>query len=296
MTFLTFKDFVATAERWTLPDFRALFAPAQTSHRRDVHKVIGETVAGRAGPIHVRRYLPSGSAPPGRRQAIFFLHGGAWVAGGLDSHDGICRHLAARSGSQVVAIDYRLAPEHPFPAAVEDAIDCHAMLLLRAAAWGVDPTNIVLAGDGSGGGLAAVVALHAREMCLPMPVAQLLLFPLLDLSSANLTADDRTLIDWVRDQYLPGGGDLGDWRLSPHQAKSLSGLPPALIAVDNASPNAKIATDFAARLRAVDVPVRLLCAAGDTQRVPALVGQPDVEAWLDEALRFSKALADNVTV
>ncbi|MFM6832482.1 MAG: alpha/beta hydrolase, partial [Novosphingobium sp.] len=128
----------------------------------ELAQVRDDSVAGRAGPIAIRQYVPIG-ASKGRHPAILFFHGGGWVSGDLDSHDDICRHMAHLTGVQVIAVNYRMAPEHAFPASVEDAIDTYSMLLAHAARWNIDTAKIALMGDDTGGTLASVVAIHARD-------------------------------------------------------------------------------------------------------------------------------------
>lgn len=225
--------------------------------------VIDDSVAGREGAIPVRRYLPPAFGKTAQ-PVILFFHGGGWVIGDLDSHDSICRHIVRATGMQVIAIDYRLAPEHPFPAAVEDAIDAHAMLLEHAAAWSIDPRCIALMGDGVGGTLASIVSLHARDMCRPMPFAQVMVYPAADLAYetdsfrrvADVPMTGRTM-RWFRDLYLTDPAAAADWRVSPHYAKSLAGLPPSQITIAGLDPFHDEGAAFAERLRTFGVPVEL---------------------------------------
>jgi len=219
-----------------------------------IGEVINDSFGGRGGAVALRRYLPV-EILPGAQPAILFFHGGGWVVGDLDSHDSICRHMVAATGLQVIAVDYRLAPEHRFPAAVEDAIDAHATLVDRAADWSVDPQRIALMGDSAGGGLSMVVALHARDMCLPLPIAQLLFYPVTDLRGGTdsyarvegvpITA---TTMAWFADQYLEHPSQVADWRVSPLLAKSCASVPATFIAICEEDPLYDEGKALAARL------------------------------------------------
>lgn len=228
-----------------------------------VGAVINVSFGGRGGPVTVRRYLPvngSRDAAP----AILFFHGGGWVIGDLDTHDSICRHVVATSGLQVIAVDYRLAPEHRFPAAVEDAIDAYATTVDRAANWGVDPRRIALMGDSAGGGLAMVVALQARDMCMPLPIAQALFYPVADLRGraesyarvANVPITGRTM-EWFRDHYLESPDQAADWRVSPLLARSYASLPPSFITICGHDPLYDEGQALAARLYREGITVAL---------------------------------------
>jgi acetyl esterase len=229
----------------------------------DVGAVLDDSFGGRGGPVKVRRYLPPGTAH-GAQPAILFFHGGGWVIGDLDTHDSICRHVVAASGLQVIAVDYRLAPEHRFPAAVEDAIDAHATMVDRAADWGADPRRIALMGDSAGGALAMVVAMHARDMCLPLPVAQALFYPVADLRGqtesyariADVPITARTMA-WFRDHYLEHGDQAADWRCSPLLARSYASLPPSFITICGRDPLYDEGKALAARLYRKGITVSL---------------------------------------
>lgn len=188
-----------------------------------------------AGTIPLRMYRPvEGSAP---LPALVYFHGGGWVIGDLDTHDTLCRQLANASGCVIVAVDYRLAPEHPFPAAGADCLAATYWVRDHAAQLGINPKRLAVGGDSAGGKLAAVVSIAARDAG-DMPLAyQLLIYPATDQrrSAASHTSNGqgylltRDTIAYFHDHYIPNPADDLDWRASPLLHADLSGLPPALI-------------------------------------------------------------------
>ncbi len=217
---------------------------------------------GEAGPLAARLYVPDGAAEPG--PLLVFFHGGGWVIGDLDTHDGPCRFLAANSGARVLAIDYRLAPEHPFPAAAEDAGAAYAWASANAGRLGADPARIAVGGDSAGGNLAAVAALHARDKGLTPPAMQLLIYPVTaadeELPSRRTFGDGFLLtrpdMDFFEGNYLPAGSDRSDPRVSVLHA-DLRGLPPAYLAIAGFDPLRDEGIAFARRLEEGGVPVSL---------------------------------------
>jgi acetyl esterase/lipase len=202
------------------------------------------SIPGPAGPIPARHYRPATSGPA---PLVVFYHGGGWVIGDLDTHDPLCRLTCRDADVHVLSIDYRLAPEHPAPAAVDDAYAAFKWACEHAEELGAIPDKIVVGGDSAGGNLAAVVSQLARDENPqgPQPVLQWLLYPRTDFTaqtrSLTLFADGFLLtkadIDWFTDQYLGGSGvDATDPRVSPLFADSLAGLPPALIATAGFDP------------------------------------------------------------
>jgi len=194
------------------------------------------------GGIAIRIYQPA-TGPGGSDEpapGVLYFHGGGWVVCDLDSHDGMCRRVANELGAVVVSVDYRLAPEHKFPAAIDDAYAALAWLAEHADALGIDPARLAVAGDSAGGNLAAVVAQMSRDRGGPALAFQLLIYPVIDSSAER---DDRpsrsenavgyflTLaqMEWYRAQYLPDDAAGEDPLVSPHLAASLEGLPPACI-------------------------------------------------------------------
>ena len=204
------------------------------------------------------RFYEGMDAVPGR--CLLFCHGGGWVLGDLDSHDGICRHLANAAACRVIAVDYRLAPEHPFPAAVDDAATALRWVAAHANGLGIDPAQIAVGGDSAGGNMAAVLALMGRDGAGPAPCFQLLLYPVTDLAAEALsyarhTADVPLTADamrWFRDQYLCGA-DGKDWRASPIRA-ALPGVAAAFVLTVGYDPLCDEGAAYAQRLDAAGVP------------------------------------------
>ncbi|MGE0066851.1 MAG: alpha/beta hydrolase [Solirubrobacterales bacterium] len=225
-----------------------------------------------AGPMGARFYLPpnlpGGTAPP----LLVYYHGGGWVIGDLDTHDGLCRFLAAAAGVAVLSIDYRLAPEHPFPAAVEDAWDALSWAAVNAHELGVDPSRIAVGGDSAGGNLAGGVSIRAREEGAPTPAMQLLLYPVTDSAddprSRTLFADGFLLtkgdMDHFEGFYLPNAADANDPRVSIFKALDLSGLPRAYVATAGFDPLRDEGEAYAIRMREAGVTVAL-------RRYPSLI-------------------------
>jgi acetyl esterase len=211
-------------------------------------------VAGRAARLY--------AAGTGRLPLLLYLHGGGFVIGGLETHDSLCRQLALRSGGAVLALDYRLAPEHPFPAAVDDAFDSLHWLLAEAGALGVDAARIAVGGDSAGGTLAAATAIHARDRGLPLAL-QMLIYP--GTAGGQGTESHRRLargylldadvIRWFFGNYVRSPAERDDWRFAPLNAPSLARLAPAWIALAEYDPLVDEGLDYAERLRTAGVPV-----------------------------------------
>ena len=200
-----------------------------------IGKIEDRTLPGPAGPLPYRVYTPL-AASDGPSGGMVFFHGGAWVLGDLDTHDCLCRILANESGCRLFSVDYRLAPEHPFPAAVEDACAATTWIAAHATELAIDPTCLAVAGDSAGGTLAAVVCQSAKGSRFKIAL-QVLLCPVTDIAADNQSRREFAegyflegpLMSWAGNHYLPSGVDLSDPRLSPLRAPDLSGLPPALI-------------------------------------------------------------------
>jgi acetyl esterase len=216
------------------------------------------------GPIPACLYTPmrlrktNGLAP-----CLVFFHGGGWVIGDLDSHDVVCRKLADQGELIVVSVDYRLAPEHKFPAAVEDAITATTWIADHAKQFDIDASRLTVGGDSAGGNLAAVVAISARDGNGPDIAGQLLIYPATDFALTHPSHGEpetsilltHSVIRWFRDHYLNGAADISDWRASPARAKTLIGLPPAYVLTAGADPLRDEGDEYAHRLKEAGVPV-----------------------------------------
>lgn len=213
------------------------------------------SIPGPAGDIPARIYTPlTLRQSDGLSPCLVFFHGGGWVIGNLDSHDVVCRTLADEGQLIVISVDYRLAPEHKFPAAVDDAIAATEWISSNARQLGVDASRLIVGGDSAGGNLAAVVALHAREAGLKL-AGQVLIYPATDFAMTHPSHSEpetsalltHTVIRWFRDHYL-GASDGEHWKASPARATLLSGLPPAFVLTAGADPLRDEGDEYAARL------------------------------------------------
>jgi acetyl esterase/lipase len=221
------------------------------------------SIPGPAGQIPARHYRPATAEPT---PLLVFYHGGGWTIGDLDTHDALCRLTCRDADVHVLSVDYRLAPEHPAPAAVDDAYAAFRWAHDHAGDLGAIPDKLAIGGDSAGGNLAAIVSQLARDDGGPTPVLQWLLYPRTDFTaktrSLSLFAEGFLLtkrdMDWFETQYL-GDSDLEptDPRISPLLAESLSGLPPALIATAGFDPLRDEGDRYAAALRAAGTPVDL---------------------------------------
>ncbi|PYC77718.1 alpha/beta hydrolase [Streptomyces tateyamensis] len=215
------------------------------------------------GELAATLYTPAGLAAPSG--LLVFFHGGGWVVGSRTSHDNTARFLARHAGVRVLSVEYRLAPEHVFPAAVDDALAAFDHAHKHAAELGADPARIAVGGDSAGGNLAAVTAQTTCRRGGPAPAFQLLFYPATDASvrrrSRELFADGLFLtsahMDWFADHYAPAGVDRTDVRFSPHLAEDLTGLPPAYVATAGFDPLRDEGEAYAARLAEAGVPVAL---------------------------------------
>jgi acetyl esterase len=192
-----------------------------------------------------------------------FFHGGGWVIGDLDSHDVVCRKLADEGQLILISVDYRLAPEHKFPAAVDDAVTATKWIAGNAKQYGIDASRLMVGGDSAGGNLAAVVAIAARDGNGPAIAGQLLIYPAIDFAMTHPSHSEpetsilltHSVIKWFRDHYLNGAADVGDWRASPVRAKTLVGLPPAYVLTAGADPLRDEGDEYARSLKEAGVPV-----------------------------------------
>jgi acetyl esterase len=222
------------------------------------------TIPSPAGPIPARIYTPrklrkaDGLAP-----CLVFFHGGGWVIGDLESHDVVCRKLADEGALFVVSVDYRLAPEHKFPAAVDDAIAATKWIAENARQLGIDASRLTVGGDSAGGNLAAVVTIAARDGNGPRIAGQVLIYPAIDFAMTHPSHSEpetsilltHSVIRWFCDHYLNGAADVHDWRASPARANTLIGLPPAYVLTAGADPLRDEGDEYAHRLKEAGVPV-----------------------------------------
>jgi acetyl esterase len=223
------------------------------------------TLPGPAGPLGYRLYRPRATRGP--VPLLVYFHGGGWVIGSLDTHDAPCRMLAAEAHCGVLSVDYRLAPEHRYPAAREDAVAAHRWAREQAAALGFDPERIAVGGDSAGGNLATLVCLEARHRGDPPPAFQLLIYPGTDLTRScpshrtfaeGYFLDDATM-QWFLDHYLQSPDDARDPRCSPLFERDLGGLAPGLVVTAGFDPLRDEGEAYAARLREAGTPVELHC-------------------------------------
>ncbi len=255
----------------------------------DVAEVEDIAIPTRHGNVPARRYAHAQGARG--RGTVLYFHGGGWVVGSLESGDSACRFIAAESGLEVIAVDYRLAPEHPFPAGLEDAIDAYRWA--RAERPGA---RIAVAGDSAGGNLSGTVCIATRDDATGPPDFQLLFFPVTDLSTKHRSYElfgegyflTEAHMDWYRDHYLPTPDAALDPRVSPLLADdaTLTGLPPAHVAVSGFDVLRDEGLDYAERLREAGVPVTVQLVEG---HIHAFVNATGVGKLSSRALAESVA-------
>jgi acetyl esterase len=218
--------------------------------------------------IPIRIYTPDAPAP---RPALVYFHGGGWVVCDLDTHDVVCTAIAHRAGAVVIAVDYRLAPEHKFPAAVTDSYAATAWVASNAKKLGIDPKRISVGGDSAGGNLAAVVSLKSRDQDGPAIELQVMVYPVTDLSSFATPSYQefgenhyltKSEMEWFRDHYLRSMEDARDPHASPLLTLDLSELPPALIITAECDPLRDEGEAYAKRLANDGVAVTYTCYPG----------------------------------
>ncbi len=265
-------EFVARVRERRLPRYETMTPDQARSGMEAVRKAaqlevpaVGEVrelvIPADGHTISARQYRPMNAGE--KEPALVFFHGGGWVLGDLDSHDLFCRRLTNASGCSVVAVDYRLAPEHKFPSAIDDAALAVKWVAEHAAALNVDGTRLAVGGDSAGGNLAAVMAHLSRDGKLPRLAFQLLLYPIVELTFARpshqLEEDGvpvlgPTLI-WFRDHYLADPSQRTDWRASPLMATRFDDLPSAYIVTAGLDPACDEGIAYVARLRDARIPV-----------------------------------------
>ncbi len=238
--------------------FKATRSPVEALE--PVDRIEDRAIPGPAGEIRVRVYTPTSSEP---LPVLVYYHGGGWVIGDLDTHDGVCRKLANRAACVVVSVDYRLAPEHRFPAAAEDGYAAAAYVQAHAADFGADASRVAVGGDSAGGNVAAATALIARERGGPALAYQVLIYPVTNYSFDTASYSDNAegyflttdAMRWFWDHYL-GGADGTHPHASPLRAPDLSGLPPAIVITAEFDPLRDEGDAYAARLHAAGVAVK----------------------------------------
>jgi acetyl esterase len=259
--------------------------PAVVAHVED------RAVPGPHGDIPIRVYRPSDEP---QLPVFVWLHGGGWTLGSVDVHDPITRNLANRAGCIVVSVDYRLAPEHPFPAPLDDSWAALQWVAEHAAELGGDPARVAVGGDSAGGNLAAVCALLARDAGAPVLALQVLVYPVTDHGFTTGSYRDNGrgyLLDenqmrWFYDCYTRGGADPADWRISPLQAPSHEGVAPAIVVTAEFDPLRDEGNAYARALQGADV-------ATDLREYPGMIhaffGLPvafdDAEAAFDDVVK-----------
>lgn len=273
---------------------RALFHRSRApflAQPEDVASCVDLALPSAAGDIPVRVYRPKGSSIQEPLPALVYFHGGGWVFGNLDSHDPLCRALCNRAGCAVVAVDFRLAPENKFPAAVEDALAAIRHVASRGSELGIDGARVAAGGDSAGGNLATVAAIEFREQGGPRLALQVLLYPVIDftldapsydrLGQGYLLTYER--MQFFRSAYLRDARDIEDWRASPIKAKNLSNLPAALIITASHDPLVDEGKAYADRLAASGVAVSYRCYDGMIHGFLTMAGAIDAgQAGIDE--------------
>jgi acetyl esterase len=222
--------------------------------------------------IDARLYAPAVPGATSHLPALLYFHGGGYCVGSLDSHESLCRAIAALTPCCVLSVAYRLAPEHPFPAAVHDSQDAYEWLLTNGTALGIDTKRLAVGGDSAGGTLATVITITARDSILPQPILQVLLYPctspLQDTASHRRLAEGHLLeaptLQWMFGNYLTHVAERHDWRFAPLEAANLNGAAPAFIVLAEYDPLVDEGIAYAERLKAAGVETHLSIYAGMT--------------------------------
>jgi acetyl esterase len=256
---ISFQDLPVDASRvaYRLSCAKNGLPPAETASVRDV------SIESEERSIPVRLYRPLGSEPDHPLPCMMFIHGGGWVLGDLDTHDGICRFLANKTGGTVASVEYRLSPEHKYPAPLLDCSAVLSALVDQADDFGIDSRRIALAGDSAGANLAAVLALMSRDGTLPAITSQVLLYPVVDLAAESssyprvsegvpLTARSMR---WFKEQYLEHDTEPSFWMISPLRTKDLTGSAAAFIVTVGHDPLCDEGIGYASRLATAGVRV-----------------------------------------
>lgn len=252
---------------------RHSFQKLQYAFRPDMPPVasVTEVPMARAdgSALLARYYRPLHHGPQEALPLLVYFHGGGWCVGDIESYDVLCREMANLAGCAVLSVDYRLAPEHPFPAAVIDARFAVEWAVDNADLLVIDPARIALGGDSAGGNLSIVTALALRDAGAPQPRCLALIYPSTEIVSQRPSREryadgyflDRESLVWFFERYLPDG-QTEDWRASPMRAESLAGLPPMLLVSAEFDPLVDDCAAFADRVRAEGGEIREVCMAG----------------------------------
>ena len=248
------REFYLVRKALTQPD------PPSVSSTRDHLPTLGGV------SVPVREYRPAGAQALETLPALVYFHGGGWVIGNIETHDVLCRQLCQASGCAVFSVDYRLAPEHVFPAAYEDALAAFHWVVSQASELHIDPLRVAVGGDSAGGNLAAAVCLGARGSAQP-PAFQMLIYPATlmypDTPSFHANGEGYGLtaqaMDWFMDHYLPTRAHGDDWRASPLKASSHADLPPALVLTAGFDPLRDEGLAYADTLSHAGVEAQYIC-------------------------------------
>ncbi len=274
---------------------RALMEAAVIPSTIDIAHVDDREIPGPLGPIPIRIYRPDGDEP---KPLIVYFHGGGWVLGSLASHDDVCRGLAEGVDAVVVAVDYRMAPEDRFPAAVEDAYAALVWTHAHAAELGGDASRVAVAGDSAGGNLAAVAAVRARDSRGPGLRFQLLIYPATDYEFTSGSMNDnaegyfltREAMWWFYGLYLNDPNEGEDPRVSPQRTADLGGLPSAFVLTMEYDPLRDQGVGYAEALRGAGTIVESKTYAGLFHGCIAMRGQIDAaQVAFDDAVRALRA-------
>lgn len=259
-----------------------------------VESLLADHVTGRPA---MRIYRPRDADPTAAAlPAILYFHGGGFMVGNLDLYDVLCSRLSAACGAMVMSVDYRLAPEHPYPAALDDAMAATSWLFEQAGQLGIDPSRCCIAGDSAGGNLAAVTCLRLREAGRETFARQVLLYPVMSLDFSTQAYSrcregyflSEEMMRYFADQYLGAEVDRGHWTISPMHVASVEGVPPATILLCGYDPTFDEGLGYAERLAAAGVPASLLTYEA---QIHAFVLMDSV---VPEALDAIEALASDI--
>jgi acetyl esterase len=285
----------------SVPEARAQMAARAIPGLRipDVASVVSRDMQGPGGSLALRIYTPFGTGP---FPLMMFFHGSGFVVCSLDTHDGMCRNLCAGTGSVVVSVDYRLAPEHKFPAAPDDCLAATQWAVMNAGAIGADPGRVIVAGDSAGGNLAAVVALRARDEGGPKLRGQLLIYPVTDYHTPGTPSMaenaegyglTRKGMEWFWDHYLISPADAANPLACPLRARDLGRLPPALVVTAEYDPLRDEGEYYAAAMRKAGVATEMKRWPGMNHGFFFFPGIVDTAgAAMDEACEWVRRLTN----